>query len=1287
MIYLAIDTDVWLWLSYHRIDTEENFFDELFFWLQSGQLRCIVPENIINEWERNKQTKVDAVKLELNRAAQFNKDLFRDPKFFNTVYNAENFEAFAKTRIEQVEEIFQKYADVAPVNDQIKLSAADRTLKRLAPSHNKDSFSDAVNLLSLTEYVHAHSLSPVIFTTKNFKDYSSTKAKNTLHPQLVELFDAVGLEYIYETDYLFGKRLRPLLPNFSQHLMQQKAEKARKNQQELQTAQTNLANADQDFIGNTLTIDHILEQSKPTLFQQKTIRELIENDQNCRKYFFSKISAGFWFSFLEEHGYLNPANHPLPEFTPNGTFISRWEVIPYLQRLSMAISQGQYPEMVSQLLDFIARTSHYQLDNDLTYAGLINILSDLPSAQIELPVLDNVKVWLNSNSDRMMATSAICSKLLPKFLQDQDAGDSAKAERILIYLLGISKSGVRIDHTIEKGDSSYFSNAYPSFLTEKLLNDKLIKPIAKYCSPLPFYALARNLKTLLLDFPKGMHLRLKTAEAQATVLIEVQLPDLILSLVEPENLSSTKFIIENYEAMNRELLCEKITDGIAALSPENSNLEEPEMMHGLLYALTVDKLSMAGAQSVRELNSRSHFPSKMVNAFSVILSRYLLAAEHHHPHQTGEMLLQLFDHPLYKLPIFKRIVLHHISINFKKRKNFFFQLLGENDPHGLFSDYLYRREMFELLRNNRSEFNAKELKRLQQLIETGPTDTAEDAEGKAHWQARWALALNQIPPFDTLYQKLKTELNLKDKYVDPTDSIGFRSASVAPLSATELSKMDDQAIVDYLITFRTTDEWEGPNVSGLASVFEKVVAENPDRFLTSINAYLPAPYIYIHYLLYPLLTAGQKDPENFNWAALLQFCSSYIHQQDFQSPQRSLSQDRWSANQNWILAVVSLIIGEVCRHDDQLSRHELLPLCKKTLLYINTMLSPDSQANPPENEDYLSSSVNSHSGKFFRACMDYDLAQARLANQQPAERDQDIPPIYDTYLNTGDLNAYTIVGCYWPQFNYLNHNWLQQKIKHFQTLDEKIWKAFMGGFLFSRTPGTRELYELFYPHYQRAIQSKLVLKSIGHNGLATHVTTLYFWEMEELEKDSISLLYIQDMPVEAIKDLLHSIWFNDSYLETLTPKERETLEDRVIKLINHLHELYGEVNEPEFLEMRRETANIIYLIEKLDTRNTQVIKTAVLLHSKQYHNTDLLEKLFNLLDKGEPAETASHLAEILELMNFGDYLMEDDQQQLEQMIQFLYDHTQKATGDKLCNRLSQANHLFAKALFLKNNAT
>jgi hypothetical protein len=542
---------------------------------------------------------------------------------------------------------------------------------------------------------------------------------------------------------------------------------------------------------------------------------------------------------------------------------------------------------------------------------------------------------------------------------------------------------------------------------------------------------------------------------------------------------------------------------IADLLP-GSSLEDPDMIRGMVYALTVDKQSMAGSQSLHELNARAQSPSKMTNAYILILSSYLLVADKHQPVKTTEMLHQLFNDPLYKLPIFKRIVLHHISINFKKRKKTFFALIERNDQYNLFSDYVYRKELFELLRNNQSEFNAKERKILEQLLNSGPKDNTDDYEGKALWQARWTLALGQTQPFDALYQKLKTELKLKDEYVDPTDTLRFRSASIAPMSMSDLSNMNHQSMVNYMISFLPTDDWEGPNIGGLASIFESLVKENPARFLDSIETYLPAPYIYIHHLLYTLLSEAQKNPGNFNWAKLLHFCSAYIHQKDFTSPQRSLNQDRWSANKNWILAVVSVIIGEVCRHDNHLAGHELLPICRRALLYIDTMLDQHQNSKPPENDDYLSSSVNSDSGKFFRACMDYHLAQARVAIQQPPEWDLAIAPIYEKYILAGNLDAFTIIGLYWPQFSYLNQNWTYGKIKDFQNLDEKAWRAFMGGFLFSRTPAIREVYELFFPHYQRAIQKRLSLKNVGNSGLATHVTTLYFWEMEDLEENSIT---------------------------------------------------------------------------------------------------------------------------------------------------------------------------------------
>jgi len=93
------------------------------------------------------------------------------------------------------------------------------------------------------------------------------------------------------------------------------------------------------------------------------------------------------------------------------------------------------------------------------------------------------------------------------------------------------------------------------------------------------------------------------------------------------------------------------------------------------------------------------------------------------------------------------------------------------------------------------------------------------------------------------------------------------------------------------------------------------------------------------------------------------------------------------------------------------------------------------------------------------------------------------------------------------------------------------------------------------------------------------------------------------------------------------------------------------------------------------------------LGKKQYHHHDLFDRLVILMKVGAPGDTAKYLAEILEAMTFPDHvhLMDDDQENLSTLIQFLYDHQQSPSANTLCNRLSKAGQSFAQELYLKNN--
>ncbi|WP_322518442.1 hypothetical protein U0033_23185 [Chitinophaga sancti] len=804
-----------------------------------------------------------------------------------------------------------------------------------------------------------------------------------------------------------------------------------------------------------------------------------------------------------------------------------------------------------------------------------------------------------------------------------------------------------------------------------------------------FYQLAATLKILLLDYPKGLHLPVRVASITLTVKVSIKLPNLLLSLTLPDqNEEFCNETIHNYDQLTEDTLKQALLSIIGRFGISYENIQENEdMLNGLIFALTVDNLSMAGGMAINELERRSYHTSRMSETYGLLLSKYLDAIFRNNPILGREISERLFYDHRYRLPFFRRVVLHNISIHFKEYKGLFAELIEPNDPHQLFTGYTYRTELFNLLKSNQKELNSKEALLLEEIIAQGPQDEKEiDEDRLTYWQAPWLLALNQREPFDHLYTTVKKRHELKDWDIDPSRTITLKNGSIPPMSSEQLLDMEDSDLVLYLMKFNPKNRWEEPNISGLARILEAAVALKPIKFINALLLYLPVPYIYIHYVLYALLEYGKKNKDDFDWASIIRFTLIYIKQNDFESEARFLKQDSWHADKNWICSVASVLVSEVCSNDDYVRVHQLLPICRQIIIKVNQHLEV-SDFSVPSNNDYLSKSFNSDSGKLLRACIDYSLCRPRLTNIESPDWEEDICCIFNRFIAGGDSDSYTLLGCYWPQLNYLQPTWLDTQITELIQLPQPQWTAFMGGLLSSSAPGTMEKLDLFLPHYYRGIDTHLQLINFGYNGFATHLTSLFFWQLDNIKEDSLIVRYLSNMPMEAIKDLLHAVWFNEEYLASLAIKERQQLEERVIALIQLIHKTYSDSSDTEVLEMRRSTVNLVYFIAELNEENAEMIRIAIQLITKSYHSSNILKKLHELMSKGDHQKSAQYLASILDMMTFREHPLEGDQHQLEAMIQFLFNHNQIETASTLCNRLSRSNYAFAKTLYLKNTAT
>lgn len=1292
MIYLAIDTDVWLHLATVGYDKEHNPFDELCYWLDTGEVGLIIPDHIIVEWERNKESTIAKIQTSIASSVAQLKNIpaLQDREFLQSVFSSDNFAASARIRVSRIDEILAKYVLIAPLTENAQKEAIHRTLNRLAPSHKKDSFSDAVNVISVIDFVRDNTLSSVIFVTKNYKDYSAISDKQTVHADLKMLFDEVALSYAPEVDDLFNKTLRPKLSSFADFLECKKRLDDEALQNEAKKEQDLLANTDEDFIINSGMLEQVLKQSRPSVFQEKMIHELIETDEHCRKYFFSKVNNPGWLPFVEGGGYLDPTNHPGPIATPNGLALSRWEPLGYLLRLSQQIKEGAIPELTDILIDHVEKISDAHIGNDNTYHVMISILSNLANDAISEQLLDRVASWFSPDTNKMFPTIAVLDNLLPKFLNsDATPEDVAKAEKIIRYLLGVSRTGVEIDNTPEKSETSFFPNAYPWAIMEKLIRNDMIGLVAKLCSPDLFLEFARTVKLVVLDYPNGLHIPIKKGDMEVEVRIKVEVPKLKMALFLPgaeEEFGST--FIEDFDRLAYDELKVAISSALKTLGlPDEPQPDNEPRFTGLMYALTTDRLSVAGASNIADLDlDRSH-SKHFRNVYAILLVEYLSAITSINPAAALRLSETLLFDAEFRLPIFKRIILNNLGNHFETQRKLLTTLFSEGDTKGFFDAHVYRPELFSLLQKIQNVLNPAEIQLLENIIKVGPNPQEPlDDERIGNWRFRWCLALNQIEPFASFYKEISETYQFKDRDGDPNRKLHFKSATVRPMTPVDFLAFSDDEVITYLAEFDPKDHWEEPNVEGLADTLKNAILSNPERFIAILDRLLPLQYIYTYHMLYAFLDLGRKESAQLDWKQILSFCESYVSQPNFISEHRKLRGDGWRADQHWVMGVIAYLISDVCRLDELVQKEQLLPVCERILLVMNEH-SVIAVPEEPHQGDYISHSYNSDNGKFLRACMDYCLCENRI-NQvdNPIFKDE-FKAIFERYLSESSIDAYSIVGYYWQQFGYLEPNWLENLLKDLNKVSDIAWEAFMSGFLFAHAPTTNHILAIIEPQYRKAITLKLEPKVSGTNGFAGQIASLYLWGMINLSENGLLTEYLTEMPISGVSALLHVLFFSPAFFESLTDEEYTTTAQKVLDLIDFLFQYYGESTEPETQEMLRSTDNVIHMLRYLNAATSQAIARAIKLATKQYHHDDLFQPLNELMTKGQPQSTASHLASILDAMTFQEHmhLLPEDISFASAIIQFLYDHAQKTTADRICNRLTKAGQGFAKEIYNRNN--
>lgn len=220
MNYLILDTNIWVYLANgynsstnkHSNEVQSSLLGKLLEYVDSGEIKLIVNDIIIEEWDRNKSAKAEQIdrfekKIDsnANHIKSIKEFLSKEDLGSLHVIHEHYIEAIKKKiaecqyHIDQVEELLKSKSTIITVSDEIKKQITDFAFRKKAPFHrNKNNFADAAIIFSTVDYLadkvdgFQHNS---IFVSNNTEDFCVSKTDHTIHPDLIETFESVNLQF------------------------------------------------------------------------------------------------------------------------------------------------------------------------------------------------------------------------------------------------------------------------------------------------------------------------------------------------------------------------------------------------------------------------------------------------------------------------------------------------------------------------------------------------------------------------------------------------------------------------------------------------------------------------------------------------------------------------------------------------------------------------------------------------------------------------------------------------------------------------------------------------------------------------------------------------------------------------------------------------------------------------------------------------------------------------------------------------------------------------------------
>lgn len=1040
--------------------------------------------------------------------------------------------------------------------------------------------------------------------------------------------------------------------------------------------------------------------------KEKAVLDLIGQDKSYEDYFFEKVTDIKWFQYLKQEGYFSPNRAPSPEPTKEkGYFvIPQWNVLPYLERISKYVSEGEDGKYASELLNIIIDVSTYKddngehIDNWRTWYYFIRIISSIPSNLVPIEIFDFLRIWLNSRFDNISLGYEIIDRLLPKFFNDDSTEyDLKKAERIIKIITDIQTSP---ETTQVNTLSSYTDNKRLTLNAEQIeeIVSRYSDYIGRKCSRSVIDDLVGKIETLLHTKISREIITINGNLYELSLLDEDSNYTLSICQIKQSKSCSSATGVKDKRIPITKVIVEK-----GSLQKVEQNIYENMMTNRFLQDMgeTTFKVMVCrlyyGLYNAGTYYSLHEAPKYLyddaLELLTYVLKAFLISKARTNVFLTKQILKDLLNrHYIF----FHKMVLYIIAQDLKEYEDLFWEYLMSEQGDYVFASNAAGDELRHVL-TNLTSLTDKNRRLLEEKIDRGPLCLSSDEENEQR-VAIWRQARYQALSHDIYFRKLCNELRHRtgvDAQLMPIVSqITVREErEVAPLAKEDLLSMTNIQIADYFNNFVTLDKWKGPNVSGLASLVEVVAQEQPDKFISDLSPFLRSPYFYICSMLTGFRKAWSSKTL-ITWDKLLSFCCEYINRDEFWNDTFTLNDDAWSGSGREFVGAVGSLIQEGTKDDKWLMGQEHFEKVKDLFIIILERLPID---NRKEVDDPVTYVLNSPLGKVLTAViyLEFQIAYLKRAHTQLIEWTDELKRKYIELLNGDVIESHVLFGQYLDIMYDLDESWTKEMICTLEHTDkEGSWNGFMFGYLFNSNLRL-ELYQLMNNNYLRALNGKRQSDSFDEL-LLRHICLAYVIDFDSSSECSLfEILLNRGKPFDLLQ-IIQFFWVfsrgisvNDS-LEILNTD----VQDKVISFWKRVYERYNELKENESLsednkKVLSDLTKLIVYLRELDENNVNWLRLSAPYATINYNSPILFRHLNKLKDSGERARTARWIGDLVERLLDGAYEYAAmspayDKEDIKSILIFLFesgDDIARTHANEICHIYGQKGVRFVQDIF------